>query len=77
MLEISEAFVGEARAAQHAGDVGQSGEVVAPRAVAVRRHVQLAVAVTSSEVLEVKALRVSSFIAGATSRKEASAAVLR
>lgn len=53
VLEISEAFVGEARAAQHGGDVGQGGEVVAQR-MAPRLQAQLAVAVTSGEVLQVK-----------------------
>lgn len=67
MLEISEAFDGEARAAQRAGHIGQRGEVVAQHVVALRLHLQLAVAVTSCVVLEVKAFRLSSFITGARS----------
>lgn len=68
VLEISEAFDGEARAAQQAGDNGQRGEVVAQHVVALLRlHLQLAVAVTSCVVLEVKAFRLSSFITSARS----------
>lgn len=67
VLEISEAFAGEAWAAQWAGHVGKRGEVVAQHVVPPRLHVQLAVAVTSCVVLEVKAFRPSSFITGATS----------
>lgn len=51
VLEISEAFDGEARAAQPAGHIGQRGEVVAQHVVALRLHLQLAVAVTSCVVL--------------------------
>lgn len=67
MLEISEAFVGEARAAQRAGYIGQRGEVVVQHVGALCVHVQLAVAVTSCVVLVVNAIRLSSFITGATS----------
>lgn len=72
VLEIPEALVCEARAAQRAGDVGQRGEVVPERTVALRLHVQLAVAVTGREILQaVKVLRSSSFITGAASSQEA------
>lgn len=62
VLEIFEAFVGEAWAAQHTGDVGHGGEVIAQRAQARRVHVQLAVAVTSSEVLVGKVLTVRAIV---------------
>lgn len=77
MLEISKALVGEARVAQRARDVGQRGEVVAQRVVALHLYAQLAVAVTGSEVLEVKVSRLSSFITWSTRSLEASAAGLR
>lgn len=77
VLEISKALVGEARVAQRARDVGQRGEVVAQRVVALRLYAQLAAAVTGSEVLEVKVSRLSSFITWSTRSLEASAAGLR
>lgn len=59
VLEVSEALVREARATQRAGDIGQRGEVVAQPVVALRPHVQLAVAVTGREFLHMKVLRLS------------------
>lgn len=62
VVEISQAFVGEASAALEAGDIGQRREVIVQQLSSSRLHVQHTVAVTSCAGLQIGTFKYTGII---------------